>query len=211
MSGSVTKPSRIRGETMEQCYFCSNGVDPKSGFVDIGGLPLCPTCYESRAARTEMSCNVCGIAVQGSYGPLTTHNICSECEEKADLQKAYLAASKRDPCDRCGDIHSYHHATVYGQNLCHNCWEKSGRTCTQMYCGDKGYPAFATKPSIPALVLPPIAKLHNTTFCTVCLNRIADPTYLIARFGLVSICGECRGPKWWDYMEKHRDELSRTC
>lgn len=61
-----------------------------------------------------------------------------------DYQKnvaAYHAAYKRrDPCDWCGRQHpNNHHATVYGENICHWCYENiEGKVCTQLYPGDWG-------------------------------------------------------------------------
>lgn len=59
-----------------------------------------------------------------------------------DLCKTYFAANNREPCDRCGGIdHKRHHASYWGQNLCHDCYFKH-KPCTQLYCGDMGYPPY---------------------------------------------------------------------
>ena len=55
------------------------------------------------------------------------------------LVAAYRAAyDRRDPCDVCGKRHQFHHASVYGENLCHDCYLEKGEPCTQLYPGDWG-------------------------------------------------------------------------
>lgn len=59
------------------------------------------------------------------------------------LREVYFAAyERRDPCDLCGKQHpTHHHATVFGQNLCNDCYQLY-EPCTQLYPGDQGYPPF---------------------------------------------------------------------
>ncbi len=66
-------------------------------------------------------------------------------EENKKRVRAFMAAYKnRDPCDWCKRQHpQWHHATVYGDNICHWCYlAVGGRICTQLYPGDEGLPAF---------------------------------------------------------------------
>ncbi len=71
-------------------------------------------------------------------------------EEYNKLRNAYHAAyTRRDPCDVCGKSHpQYHHATVWGENLCHDCYEAKGKPCTQIYPGDRGGAPFLCGPAI---------------------------------------------------------------
>lgn len=46
------------------------------------------------------------------------------------------AYKRREPCDLCGNVHETHHATVWAQNLCHDCYEANDHPCTQCYRGD---------------------------------------------------------------------------
>lgn len=193
---------------MDRCHFCPATVAPELGLVDIGGLNLCVGCYESRKARTHMPCEVCGTAVSISSDPLVTGQICGACDAKADLRGAWDAAKKRLPCDKCGQVHEkWHHATCFGQNLCHDCYGKFD-PCTQCYPGDRGYPAFVrdSRPSIPAVVLLSWWGGIEVT-CAVCKSILDDPQDLQSRLKLPVICTGCRGPKWWDYMRDHYEEL----
>lgn len=200
-----------------KCHFCPASTSPESGYVDIGGLELCVECYATRSTRTEMPCEVCGKAVQITPNPLLTAQICGECDSKADLSGAWNRAKNRSPCDKCGKVHEkYHHATCYGQNVCHDCYQKHGG-CTQCYPGDRGYPVFSEgadyRPSVPAVVLTSAREGFISQLvvpCVVCKNLLGDTCGLSTRFKLPSICQSCTGPVWWDYMRTHYEELSNA-
>lgn len=56
------------------------------------------------------------------------------------LAGAWDASKRRAACDRCGRSHpTNHHATCFGENICHDCYEKNTRVVTQCYRGDLGY------------------------------------------------------------------------
>lgn len=189
------------------CCFCKTIVTCPPGIVDIGGLKLCIPCYKTRSVRTELSCEVCGKLVEITPDPLITHVCCLECERKADLSGAYARSYKdkeTSPCDKCGEVAPPYHATVYGQALCHNCYNKAGRPCTQLYSGDKGYPPYFPsmenrKPSIPVLILP-FGNSHRS--CVVCFAGLSDPKELVPQFKLPTICEKCEGPAWWEVRQK---------
>lgn len=200
------------------CHFCHASVSPEIGLVDIGGLALCVRCYATRKVRANLPCVICkkpaAITTDPRLASLAMNQICPECEKKADLVGAYQRAyQRRDPCDLCGKQHlTHHHADVWGRNLCHDCYEKEGRPWIQLYSGDRGYPAFYHEPSIPAVVLPTVVGdvlWEHLSDCMVCKNLLVDLHLLIARFNLPAICEHCAGPKWWDHMNTHRDELNQ--
>ena len=183
----------------DECCFCHRLVSSVSGYVDIGGLPLCVPCYAFRSTRTEMPCHVCGEPVRVLGDPLQTDAVCWNCESAADLPAAYDRARNKEPCDRCKGVTEYHHSSVYGQNLCMSCFEVAGRPCTQLYRGDRGYPAFVrSKPSLPAKVLPDGGGIP----CVVCGVGLQD---LLPTFELPVICVACKGPKWWAEMDRFRE------
>ena len=43
-----------------------------------------------------------------------------------------------NPCNVCGKVTEFHHATRDGRNLCHDCWVGMGLPVTQCYPGDAG-------------------------------------------------------------------------
>lgn len=194
------------------CYFCQALVSPEIGLVDIGGLALCVICYGTRKARTHLPCVICKEPVPIAPDPLVTDQICSACDRKADLPRAYWAAyQERQPCDRCGGVEKYHHATCFGQNLCHVCYEKADRPCTQLYSGDRGYPIYMENPrksSLPAAILPTSIRMPESVTCVVCEFGLIDLHLLTSRFNLPAVCQHCAGPKWWAYMDAHREELN---
>ncbi len=65
------------------------------------------------------------------------------CEiPREKLVEAYNAAYKRrDPCDICKKQLSHHHATIFGENLCHDCYLELNPV-VQHYPGDRGLPPF---------------------------------------------------------------------
>jgi hypothetical protein len=187
------------------CHFCHIRIDPQSGVVDIGGLKLCVACYKTRSERTSLPCSVCGRDTPIASDPLITAQICCGCDAGADLTGSYEAARVCLPCDRCGRTEPPHHATVYGQNYCHSCYTETGCPCTQLYPGDRGYPGFITEPSLPAALLP--VSSQGGLQCVVCSAAVLDVCGIVAVFEIPPVCEHCIGPKWWDYMRKHRDEL----
>ncbi len=73
--------------------------------------------------------------------PLPIHGFDVHTEiEYQELTDAYDRMRRRDPCDRCGKEHPmWHHATCFGENLCHDCYMKNPTICVQHYRGDFGY------------------------------------------------------------------------
>ncbi len=192
----------------KSCTFCNAPVSVPPGVVDIGGLKLCIPCYEARKNRTSLPCSICNTSVRITPNLLMISTICGSCEKKADLSGTYQKAYRNNPapCDTCSQINRPHHATIYGQNLCHVCYDKAGCPCTQIYSGDKGYPAFPSKPSLPALILPIGTNRIWITTCVSCSRKLFDPDGLSLRFQLPTICERCDGPVWWDVMrdlQKH--------
>lgn len=193
----------------QKCRFCNNYTNIVDGLVDIGGLTLCVSCYQHRSTRTELPCEICQREVPIIPNPLISNVICISCNQKADLRGAWQRAREKQPCDKCGGTEESHHATVYGQNICHKCYQRYG-ACTQCYPGDRGYSAFPPhKPSVPAVVLA-TSLVNCDVSCVVCKTGLSDPHSLTLRFGLACICEVCRGLTWWDYMDKHREELVPT-
>ena len=128
---------------------------------------------------------------------------------KADLYKAWQDAKDRKPCDKCGGVAEVHHPSVYGQNICHVCYTKES-VCTQMYPGDRGYPAFSRKPSVPAVILPISIRMQGSLRCVVCSSGLRDPLLLTTRFNLPPVCRNCDGPAWWGRMDDFREEGPET-
>lgn len=194
------------------CYFCQSAIPAIDPYIDIGGLVLCVGCYDSRRRRKTLPCEVCNKDVSILPSPLTLAQVCSDCGTASNLSKAYVDAKNRNPCDRCGGVANTHHATCYGQNLCHNCYEKARHPCTQLYRGDRGYPAFPVLPSVPALVSR-VDESHtglncDSSVCLVCKTSLYTSFYLRKRLGpLPTLCEQCCGSTWWDYMNSHRNEL----
>lgn len=189
---------------MNKTYrFCDRTISFVDGIIDIGGLKLCSNCYETRSARTTLPCTICNKdSPIPLNSPLYLSTICWSCEEKVDLSKAYHGAyHDKKPCDKCGRITEYHQATVYGQNLCKDCYKASGSYCTQCYPGDRGYAPFPTKPSVPAILL---QSDYGVLECVVCHSMIIDPLDLVSKYNLPTICQECDGSKWWDAMNRFR-------
>ncbi len=188
---------------VKSCYFCSGSISDEP-YVDIGGLVLCVSCYELRSTRrTHLPCHICREPVAITPNPLTMQTICGTCEAKVDLCRAYEAARRVDPCARCGKVTEHHHPSVYGQNLCHACYEAADRPCTQLYAGDRGYPAFEGKPSVPALVLP---LGSGGPPCVVCNKGLDNPRSLAQLHLAAALCPDCPGPKWWALMDSFRGE-----
>lgn len=185
------------------CCFCKASISVWDGVVDIGGLKLCFGCYDVRSKRTHLPCHLCGASVHINPNPLVTSAVCPSCEQLGfrNLGEAWDAAKKRVPCDCCGRSGEIHHPTCWGQNLCHACYLKKGTPCTQMYPGDRGYPAFNVKPSKPAALLP----FGTDRGCCVCNKGLASTS--VSQFDLPSICTECEGPKWWDRMHVISDSI----
>lgn len=187
---------------------CTEVVIASPGyFIDIGGLAYCLSCYNTRRKRKTLPCEVCGKDEPISQDPLITSQVCRSCEEKADLRSAWNRARNREPCDLCRHMDKqWHHATVYGQNLCHSCYKKKEYPCTQVYPGDRGYPIAYHEQAVPAIVR---SKVYG-------IGLLSYPTCYICKYGLKpdkldigplpTICKDCRGPKWWDYMKEHRKE-----
>lgn len=181
------------------CHWCGRSAALSDGVVDVGGLKFCLACWEQRSARTELPCAVCGHPTRMVPNPLTVNVICTVCNLRADLRKAWRDARNREPCDRCKSVTEHHHPTVYGQNLCQCCHERLLH-CTQVYPGDRGWSFCASKPSVPAALLP----LGSVVKCAACGIGLDDPRGLCERFRLPAICAGCDGPEWWDAMEVHR-------
>ena len=194
---------------MKTCHFCKTEVSAQVGYVDIGGLPLCLYCYESRRIRTHLPCHICRQGTLIESNLLINDTICEECGNKLDLPKAYNAARERKPCDRCSQRGEIQYATCYRQNLCEVCYEAANRPVTQLYCGDRGYSPFPSrKPSLPVVVLAPCQTSEEPRAgCIVCNKRLSDHTGISIVLMLPVLCEECRGPTWWAFMDKNRDEL----
>lgn len=59
-------------------------------------------------------------------------------EAFARRRNAWTKAQCRRPCDRCDGTHPQkHHATVTGENLCHDCFAEAGEA-EQRFPGDSG-------------------------------------------------------------------------
>ena len=196
---------------MKECIACEKLVFIEDGAVDIGGLRFHPDCYQERLARTSIPCGVCGTPTAITSDPLITGYICSDCEAKADLGKAWADSSYgkgNRSCDKCGAADKWTHPDCWGQVVCADCYKQGKAGCIQCYPGDKGYPAWypgweERKPSVPAAALPVGCSMIQ---CFVCGSAVCDPASLLERFPkLASVCENCLGPKWWEAMGRFRD------
>ena len=181
---------------MSNCIFCKAQVSVR-GHIDIGGLVLCVSCYRTRKARTFLPCAICEKPAAIAPDPLIVSRICRECDAGADLAGAYHRAGKA-PCDLC-KLRTGEYPTTYGQNLCYECYKHRDCPCTQMYSGDRGYPPFASKPSVPAVVLP--VGTETSCKCVVCGVCLLDPTELVEEMKVPPLCSSCTGPKWWKFKQ----------
>lgn len=202
---TVVRDGVIR-QRIRRCHFCES-ESIGGGHVDIGGLALCVDCFSTRSARTQLPCEVCGELVPISPNPLTLSQICSKCKANADLSAAWAGSSYgkgNRSCDKCGS-NGWRHPTCYGEVVCSECVKSGKGGCIQVYPGDRGYPVFVSEPSIPVVVLP-LGK--GDCRCCVCSISLVDQCKTVMTMGIdITICPQCEGPKWWDFMKENRKSL----